>query len=269
MYLCGVKIKLYIMKRILFVGLLSAVVVLTSSARPESDNKHVVKKGETLYSISRSYGVKVKDLLEANPSLTAKSSIRPGQKLAIPGKGGVHADTPVAAAAHVKPKATVAVPSTPDTPYKDEDSKARAVIPGVREDAVAMVNSDQPVINTSASAVFSLRTNTSNSTDYPGVFSQYAAHGYKLNRNRGAANALEDNTSGNPYLALYNNAETGSVIKVTNLMNKKTVYVKVVGHVPTNDTGKEVILKLTNKVARELGALDEKFLVEVASAQAN
>jgi len=260
------------MKRIIFVGLLSATTILAAIAGPDRDNKHVVKKGETLYSISRSYGLKVKDLIQANPGLGAKASIRPGQKLIIPGKFANHAGTMVAAPGHVKPQATVAVPSTPDTPYKDEDSKARAVIPGVSDDASATttINSDQPVINTTpSSAVFSLRTNAASSADYPGVFSQYAAHGYKMSKNRGAANFLEDNTSGNPYLALYNGAETGSVIKVTNLMNKKTVYVKVVGHVPANDASKEVILKLSNKVARELGALDDKFLVEVASAQAN
>jgi LysM repeat protein len=255
------------MKKALFVCLLSALVGLTTYAGPERGSKHIVKQGETLYSISKTYGVKLKDLLQANPALTAKSNIKPGLKITIPGKATVHSETGIQASNH-KPKTTVIVPSTPDTPYKDEDNKTRTIAPVSTENILA-VNTDQPVINTTASSPYSLRTTATTSSDYPGVFSQYTAHGYKLNKARGAANFLDDNTSGNPYLALYSNAETGSVIKVTNLMNKKSVYVKVVGRVPAIDAGKEVILKLSNKVAQELGALDAKFLVEVASVQAN
>jgi len=263
------------MKKALFVCLLSVMAVLAVFAGPERSNKHTVKKGETLYSISRTYGVKVKDLIKANPALTAKSSIKPGQKITIPGKAemALGNETTYHAPAK-KPSATVAVPSTPDTPYKDEDNKTRQTKGVEQEYPLATVNNDQPVINSRPVAVtestpFSLRTNTSNPADYAGVFNQYTAHGYKVTRTRGAANFIEDNTSGNPYLALYSNAETGTVIKVTNMMNKRSVYVKVVGRVPATDASKEVVLKLSNKVAKELGALDEKFLVEVVAVQSN
>jgi LysM repeat protein len=265
-----VKIKLYIMKKALFVYLLSFAMVMGVSARPDHENKHVVKKGETLSSISREYGVKVKDIIKANPTLGTSAAIRPGQKLSIPGKLSLAAHSEIATkSSHAKPKATVAVPSTPDTPYKDEDNKARTMTPVSPDNAVATVNSDQPIINTSSSAPYSLRSSAANSADYPNVFNQYPAHGYKVNTARGAANFLEDNTSGNPYLALYNNAETGSVIKVTNMMNKKTVFVKVVGRVPASDVSKEVILKLSNTVANQLGASDNKVLVEVAGVEPN
>lgn len=262
------------MKKAIFVCLLSVVVVLSAMASPDRYNKHVVKKGETLYSISRAYGVKVKDLLKLNPSLTAKSSIRPGQKLTIPGRlnigSSVHLDSAYQTSTK-RPTAKVAVPATPDTPYKDEDSKARRGVPADQENAMAIINNDQPVINARSTSVpadaYSVRAASSNAADYPGLFGQYAAHGYKTSKTRGAANFIDDNTQGNPYLALYSGAETGSIIKVTNMMNKKTVYVKVVGRVPTADAGKEVILKLSNKVARELGTVDDKFLVEVAGVQ--
>ena len=255
------------MKKAVFVYLLSFAVVASAFAKP-NENKHVVKKGETLSSISREYGVKVKDIIKANPALGSSAAIRPGQKLSIPGKGVMAANSEIASkTAHGRPKATVAVPSTPDTPYKDEDNKTRTTIPVSVDNA--MINSNQPIINTSSSAPYSLRAANANSNDYSSLFNQYAAHGYKVNRTRGAANFLEDNTSGNPYLALYNNAETGTVIKVTNMMNQKTVYVKVVGRVPANDASREVILKLSNSVARQLGALDNKFLVEVAGVEGN
>ncbi len=265
------------MKKVLFVCLLTVMTGLAAVAGPDRDNKHTVKKGETLYSISRAYGVKVKDLVKVNPSLNTKSNLNLGHKLNIPGKASAgvvstHLDSAYQTSTR-RPKATVTVAGTPDTPYKEEDSKTRNGMSVAPDYAMATINSDQPVINTRPTSVpeaaYSVKATTSNSAEYPSIFSQYSAHGYKTSRTRGAANFIEDNMSGNPYLALYSNAETGSVIKVTNMMNKRTVYVKVVGRVPATDASKEVILKLSNKVARELGALDEKFLVEVVGVQPN
>jgi hypothetical protein len=48
-------------------------------------------------------------------------------------------------------------------------------------------------------------------------------------------------------------------------MNHKTVFVKVIGKVPPIDASSEVTVKLSNKAAQDLGAVDDKFLVEVAS----
>ena len=46
---------------------------------------HVVKQGDTVYSIAKSQGVDVKDIAKAN-KLDRDFSIKPGQKLVIPGK---------------------------------------------------------------------------------------------------------------------------------------------------------------------------------------
>ncbi len=47
---------------------------------------HEVQKGETLYSISRKYGLRIPDLTEANPDLGG-STIRIGQKIRVPKQG--------------------------------------------------------------------------------------------------------------------------------------------------------------------------------------
>jgi L,D-transpeptidase ErfK/SrfK len=46
---------------------------------------HTIKRGETLYSISRDYRVSFAQLLAANPSITNQSMIYVGQTLTIPG----------------------------------------------------------------------------------------------------------------------------------------------------------------------------------------
>jgi len=46
---------------------------------------HIVKRGETLYSISKDYRVSIAALLKANPNLTNQNSIYIGQSIQIPG----------------------------------------------------------------------------------------------------------------------------------------------------------------------------------------
>ena len=53
-------------------------------ARASAASKtHVVKSGEWPYSIARTYGIKVADLLSANPGVDPRR-LRPGQALVIP-----------------------------------------------------------------------------------------------------------------------------------------------------------------------------------------
>ena len=260
--------------------------------------KHTVIKGETLFSISHQYGIKVTDLVKVNPDLKAKKELKIGLQLNIPATTRVTAEAAktIRKDTLVRKAKLAEVPSTPETPYRDEDNQAKVAMD--TKGALSTTNNDntviiskngtannnalsQPLVEKSdvpvvvapkvetAATPFSIRTNSANPADYAALFSQYTARNYGVKRDRGAANYLADNSSGNPYLALYSGAETGSVIKVTNMMNNKSVFVKVVGKVPQADASKEVILKLSHKVAEDLGAIDEKFLVEVAGVPAN
>ncbi len=56
------------------------------SAVAQTVKRHEVKAGETLYGISRAYGVSMSDLKAANPSIGTTESIMAGQVLVIPGK---------------------------------------------------------------------------------------------------------------------------------------------------------------------------------------
>ena len=61
----------------------TTLVALFSTNLAHADRRHVVKKGETLFGLSRKYGVSVKVIADAN-GLTTKTKLRIGQKLAIP-----------------------------------------------------------------------------------------------------------------------------------------------------------------------------------------
>lgn len=304
------------------------LIVFTAGAEEKT---HVVKSGESLYSIARTYNVSVTELKRWNTELATTNNIKPGQKIVVavtannatpprataitPRTNGLPAKLHTVAKGEtaygickqygvsvaelkqwngladlnlklgqrliVNKTNTMAlykpapVPSTPDTPYREEDVRPRttAIIPAANP--VTSVY-DEPVEETAAAPaakpVFlteGLRTSSSNSAEYPTIFNQYSSHGYRIKKSKGAANYLADETAGNQNLAFYSDAETGSVIRVTNLMNKRTVFVKVIGKVPPVDAGNEITIKLSNKAAQDLGAQDDKFLVEVASFSVN
>lgn len=301
------------MKKIWMMVWMGMCVVMLEAQTPV----HVVKQGETLYSIARTHAISIHELVKVNPGLTTSTQVKLGQRLNLPGAttAASHTAARVPARIHTVAKGEtvysvakkygitttdikqwnnladlnlrigqklvvskadkqaiyqpINVASTPDTPYREEDPRPR------NGNLAEAKISEQPVIEkpkeipvaVTAPVTTGLRTGSSNPAEYLSIFGQYSVNGYRIKKNRGAANYLADNTSGNQFLAFYNDAETGSIIRVTNMMNRKTIYVKVMGKVPPVDAGKEIMLKLGNKAAQELGVVDEKFLVEVASYQ--
>jgi LysM repeat protein len=235
--------------------------VALSNAKVVPAKVHTVGKGETFYAICKKYGVTVAEMKQWNQ--LSNLNLKQGQKLIVNKANSI---------ALYKP---ISVPSTPDTPWREEDIRPRTAIPaittataGIEEEKIVAMN--PPVVETAKPIVITgLKTSSSNAAEYAGIFNQYSTQGYKIKRSKGAANYLDEATSGNQNLAFYSNAEMGSVIRVTNLMNHKTVFVKVVGKVPPIDAGSDITVKLSSKAAKDLGALDEKFLVEVASFGSN
>ncbi len=236
------------------------IFIPTENVKPTTAAKatakvHTVTKGETAYALCKRYGVSVSEIKQWNN--LEDLNLKVGQRLIV---------SKTNSQAIYKP---ISVPSTPDTPYRDEDNgirnehpKAEAIL---EQQEIFEKPKQMPVATATPVVTESLRTSSANPTEYPGIFTQYATRGLKMKKNRGAANYLSDATSGNQFLAFYNEAEAGSIIRVTNLMNQKTIFVKVMGKLPSGDSAQEVILKLSNSAAHQLGVIDDKFLVEVAS----
>ncbi len=70
----------------------------------------------------------------------------------------------------------------------------------------------------------------------------------------------------NKFYALHRTVPIGTIIKVTNRMNNNSVFVKVVGALPTTGDNENIILKITQAAAQRIGALDQKFQAELSYA---
>jgi LysM repeat protein len=254
---------------------------------------HTIQKQETLYGVSKRYGVSVQKLSEWNK--LNGNAIKEGQMIIVgeadaaalyqkPEASTLNADN--RAINSPLPKAPVAVNESPspDAPNYEGGAAQQAreeipsdnripIAPAAQKPAETVQSAGRPLTTAEAASAPPVRnvykTSSSNPAEYPKVFDLYGTEGLKLEKKRGAAVYLADNTSGNANLAFYDNAEVGTVLKVTNMMNSKVVYVKVVGKVPTSDSVRDVVIKLTKQAAEQLGAIDEKFLVEVASYSAD
>jgi LysM repeat protein len=77
---------------------------------------------------------------------------------------------------------------------------------------------------------------------------------------KGMASLLEGTDGNRKYLAQHKTAKTGSIIKVRNESNKQEVFVRVIGQLNTSD---ETLVKISRSAYDRLGSVDQRFAVEV------
>ena len=178
--------------------------------------KHVVTPGQTVYSISRIYGVKPNDISEWNN--LKNYSISVGQELII--KDAV----------------------------KTEPSGER-IVPEVTAPKVTIEKSPEPT-----------KIDPAEKTISGYVF----ASGRQEVTEKGFAGFIEEEEiNPNKYYALHRTAPVGTVIKVTNKKNDRSVFVKVVGSLPNTPENDGFILKMSKAGAEQLWVYDKKFQVEL------
>lgn len=68
----------------------------------------------------------------------------------------------------------------------------------------------------------------------------------------------------NKYLALHKSAPVGTIMQVKNAMNGEVVYVRVIGKLPDTGANDKVVVRLSKKAYQKLGAVDQRFRVELS-----
>lgn len=97
-----------------------------------------------------------------------------------------------------------------------------------------------------------------------------AKYGLREIDEHGIALTISDaNVDANKMLALHRTAPIGTVVKITNPMTNKSTFAKVVGKFNENDSTKDVIIIVTKAASTLIGALDQKFQVNIVYGVAN
>ena len=207
---------------------------------------HKVKQKETLYSIGQKYKVTKEELKKWNKGISTKlvagDSIVVGFKKAKSNQ------------ATVKPGNPALVRSAEEKKKIKEDSLKKSDAK-VKEVTTVKVN---PVIEKSP-----LKQEIPD-TSSTGLKSDFAPNRKEMIE-QGVGTWIDDeNINPNKYFALHRIAPTGTIVKLTNRMNKRTVYVKVVGKLPDTGENENIIIKVSKASAEKLGVLDQRFQCDLS-----
>ncbi len=190
---------------------------------------YTVKQKETLYAISKKYHVSANEIKTWN-QLTTKD-LKKGQQLIVGYKKAKQVSD-VAKVEEKKPE------------KKEEVGKSEVKSSDLRTDTIARE-----------------KKSVDGQVDAKLLF----AKNRKAVEEQGVATWIDDeNINPNKYFALHRSAPTGTIIKVMNRMNKRSVFVKVVGKLPDTGDNENIIIKISKASAEKLGVRDQRFQAELA-----
>ncbi len=250
-------------------------------------NRFVIHKlipQETYYQLGRIYNVPVKDIMQANN----KKNLRVGDTVKIPrGKG-------TATTEHVQKAEQEIIAPIQDNPLastqqnlfteykvgKNETLYAISRRFDVSVDDIKRMNNitsntlrdgqiikipdtsvpEQPVPEVVQSPIADIIEERQPIDD-----SEFRANRYGIRekKERGIGTWMDSLGDGQTSLALHKTAPTGTILKITNPMNKSVTFAKVVGKFGDNQETHDAIVVLSKSVATALGLLDKKFLIEL------
>jgi LysM repeat protein len=220
---------------------------------------HTIKKGETLYGVSKHFNQPVANIRKWN-DLTG-NDIKIGQKLIVNYTYRYKKEKEPAV------KETEAVVTTKvtgnerqDAPVKSDkaiskDAKETVVSPTVK----ATPASDKLIASTEKTSSYGEEKITEGLSKTP------ASRIIRPVTETGVASWIMDgDINQNKYYALHRNAPVGTIVKVTNRMNGKYVFVKVVGLLPDTGDNENVIIKISQAASNKINVLDSRFQAELS-----
>lgn len=283
----GEAIKIGQTLRIPYKGTAQNIGSTTSVATDKNGKTHTIEKKETLYSISKEYGVTVEELTKANPGI--ENGLKEGQTIRIPVSGKVavpEKEAPKNGKIHqVEAKETLFGISRKYNVSVDDIKKANPqLIDGLKEgmEIVIPEKGSKPAVSstTTNNNTTATRTNTSSSSTSVSatpkekerekeednepvtpVQIQTPPKGeFKKITENGIAELLESKTDAPKFQALHKTAPVGTIIQVVNESNGQKIFVRVIGKlVDVSDS--KTIVKISQKAMDRLEVKDKKVAV--------
>ena len=234
---------------------------------------HRMVKGQTLYSLSRFYGLRPESLLAINPNLSPDGSFTQGQAIDIPIPDSAIVKSWKAALPR-KEFAPIYYQVKPgDTFFRISKSMFQLPVDTLKARnrlTTTTVHTGQLLLIgwlSTSGIPESLQARNANPLGNKMFQLQSIYNGEKARKTpkfqNGAAYWQREKKGSRDYYALHRFAPVGSVIQITNPMRGKTVYAEVIAPIPDRAYGNDIIVVISPSIAKQLGAKDPKFFVEV------
>lgn len=193
------------------------------------DIVHIVKQGETLYSLSKTYQASVDQLMVWNnlPSV----AIDLGDELIV---GKKQAQTipqqPAENPSNVQLTAQTeeTAPLTPNPEIQEPPKEEKKEVKAQRAEEKKEVKE------------------------------------YEKVSEMGFASPIEGKTDTKKYLALHRTAPVGTIIQIRNEMNNLSVFVRVVGKLPNTGVNDKIAIRITQAAYESLGGINDRIPVEIS-----
>jgi len=248
---------------------------------PEGGTIHVVAAKETMFSISQAYDVSIDEIKKWNN--LADNSLSIGQELVIK-KGSSHGvatqTTTASKGLHiVAAKETmfsiakqynVTVQQVKDwnklEGYEISIGQELRIAPPQNETAKTVTQVATPAVVVAADQKKEVVTQTA--PPKPEVKEQTIRISESVKNTdeisqSGLAELIEGTEGNRKYLALHRTAPVGTILKVRNEMNNREVFVRVMGKLPDTALTDKLVIKISKSAYERLGAIDQRFRVEV------
>ena len=228
-----------------------------SAVKPPTNGVHVVAAKETMYSISRQYGITTQDLKDWNKIEGNEISI--GQELFVvaPKPGQL---TP-----------SVAVSSDPVSTSPSTTKSSTAPAAATTATAASSRKQESGTATTDSKSTITADARPESTTN-PQAKSESRDQTIRISESvkssdevleTGLAELIEGTDGNRKYLALHRTAPVGTILKVKNEMNNREVFVRVMGKMPETATTSKLVIKISKSAYDRLGAIDPRFRVEV------
>ena len=216
----------------------------TTTTASNKKGVHVVAAKETMFSISRQYGVSVQQLKEWNKLEGNEISI--GQELFVaPPQGeGVKQNTSVTQST-----------STPGTSAPTQNAPA--------QNTPVVAPAAAPVVVGAKNETAATTTQTQSAPKEQTIRISESVKNSDEVLQTGLAELIEGTSGNRKYLALHRTAPVGTIMKVRNEMNNREVFVRVMGKLPDTALNDKLVIKISKSAYDRLGAIDPRFRVEV------
>ncbi len=250
------------------VGQILRVPNVPRMAAQTSKDVHVVRPGETLFSISRSYNISVDELKSLNG--ITENAISVGQQLNVKSKVVVASEpvvgTTMISYHSVAPKETLYSISR-EYGISVQQIKEWNNLTGSNLEIGQLIRVAEPTTKISESDPIDstklIKVETPVNTKETIVKISENVAGTDEVKETGLAELIDGSDANRKYLALHRTAKPGTILKIRNELNNREVFVRVVGPLPATSINNNIIIKISKSAFDRLGGVDSKFRAEV------